>query len=86
MAAEINRGKLLAAARHVVDERTVNIGATDADRIEERFKVGHKVFLVRKLFIHDLGVTGFAQHHQTSRDRDRFSSSTSSHSSYTDPF
>jgi hypothetical protein len=33
-----------------------------------------------------LGITGLAQHHQASRDPDRFPPSTSSHSSYTDPF
>lgn len=77
---------LFPAAGHVVDEGAVDIGAADADRIEERFEIGDEVFLVRKFFIHDLGVTGLAQHHQASRDPDRFSPSTSSHSSYTDPF
>jgi hypothetical protein len=77
---------LFPAAGHVVDEGAVDISAADADRIEERFEIGDEILLIRKLFIYDLGVTGLAQHHQASRDPDRFSPSTSSHSSYTDPF
>ncbi len=77
---------LLATAGHVVDEGAVDVGTADADCIEECFGIGDEVLRIRKLFIQDLGVTGFAQHHQASRDPDRFSPSTSCHSSYTDPF
>lgn len=28
---------------HVVDERTIDIGATETDRIEERFVIRHKI-------------------------------------------
>lgn len=80
------RQQLFAAAGHVVDEGAIDVGAADADRIEERFEVGDKVFLIRKLFTDNLGITGLAQHHQPSRDRDRFSASTPSHTDYTDPF
>lgn len=77
---------LLAASGHVVDEGAVDVGAADADCIEECFGIRDEVFLVRKIFIHDLGITGLAQHHQPSRNSYCFSPSTSSHSFYTDPF
>lgn len=77
---------LLAAARHVVDEGAIDVGAADADRIEERFEVGDEVFLIRKLFTDDLGITGLTQHHQAPRHSDRFSAGTPSHNDYTDPF
>ena len=36
----------LSATRHVVDERPVDVGATEADGIEEEIGVCHKVLLV----------------------------------------
>lgn len=80
------RQQLFPTAGHVVDEGAIDVGAADADRIEERFEVGDKVFLIRKLFTDNLGVTGFAQHHQSSRHSNRFSAGTPSHNDYTDPF
>ena len=77
---------LFAAAGHVVDERAIDVGAADADRIEKRFEVGDEILLIRKLFTHNLGITGLAEHHQASRNSYCFSPGTPSHSSYTDPF
>jgi hypothetical protein len=77
---------LFPAAGHVVDEGAIDVGAADADCIEECFGIGDEVLRIRKLFIHDLGITGLAQHHQASRHPNRFPPSTSSHVSYTDPF
>jgi len=51
---------------HVVDEGAINVGAADADRIEKRFEVGDEILLIRKLFTHNLGITGLAEHHQAS--------------------
>jgi hypothetical protein len=76
----------LPAAGHVVDEGTIDVGAADADRIKERFKVSDEILLIRKLFTHNLGITGLAEHHQASRNSYCFSPGTPSHSSYTDPF
>jgi hypothetical protein len=76
----------LAAAGHVVDEGAIDVGAAEADRIEERFEVGDEILLIRKLFTHNLGITGLAEHHQASRNSYCFSPGTPSHSSYTDPF
>jgi len=35
--------RLLGATQHVVDERTVDVGATDADGIKEDIVIRHKV-------------------------------------------
>ncbi len=81
-----NKEWLLSAAGHVVDEGAIDVGAADADRIKERFKVSHEILLIRKLFTHNLGITGLAEHHQASRNPYRFSPYASGHWSYTDPF
>jgi hypothetical protein len=78
--------RLLAATRHVVNERPVNIGTPNADRIEEGIGVSDKVLLVSEFIGYDLGIADIAQHHQPTRYTYRFSSYTSTHLSYTDPF
>jgi hypothetical protein len=61
--------RLLRTAEHVVDKGAVDVGATHADRIEERFVVGDEVFVVGQLFNHDdLLMAAVAEHHQTAAD------------------
>jgi len=75
------------ATRHVVDERPINIGATEADGIEEGIGIRDKVLFVGEFIGDDLGVAGLAQHHQPTRYTYSFSSRAPSHNlSYTDPF
>ena len=81
-----NKEWLLSTAGHVVDERAIDVGAADTDRIKERFKVSDEILFIRKRFTHNLGITGLAEHHQASRNPHRFSPYASGHWSYTDPF
>lgn len=69
----------LSATGHVVDERPINIGATEADGIEESIGIRDKVLFVGKFIGDDLGVAGFAQHHQPTRYAYGFSSCAPSH-------
>ncbi|MGE0469569.1 MAG: hypothetical protein AB7P19_09265 [Nitrospira sp.] len=57
--------QLFAAAGHVVDEGSIDIGAADTDRIEERFKVGDEIFLVGEFLSHHLIMAGIAQHDES---------------------
>lgn len=76
----------LAAAGHVVDEGSIDVGATGADPIQQGFEVSHEVLRVWKLFVDDLRITGIAEHHQASRNPYRFSPRAPGHWAYTDPF
>ena len=76
----------LAATSHVVDQRTIDVGATEADGIEEGIRIRDKVLLVGELISNDLGVAGIAQHHQPTGYAYRFSPRTPSHSPLHRPF
>jgi hypothetical protein len=76
----------LAATRHVVDERPINIGTTEADGIEEGIGISDKVLFVGEFIGDDLGVAGLAQHHQPTRYAYRFSPRAPSHSPLHRPF
>ena len=52
------------AARHIVDERPINVGATEADGIEESIGIRDKVLFVGEFIGNDLGITSIAEHHQ----------------------
>ncbi len=56
---------LFAAARHVVDERPIDVGATEADGIEEGLGIRDEVLFVGEFIGYDLGVTDITQHHQS---------------------
>jgi hypothetical protein len=58
--------RLLAAARHVVDKRPIDVGASEADRIEEGIRIRDKIFLIGEFVGYDLGITGITKHHQAS--------------------
>lgn len=77
---------LFAATGHIINERTVNVGASHADRIEEGICIRHKVFLVGEFVRDDLGIAGIAQHHQSARYAYGLSPCTCGHVAYTDPF
>jgi len=51
--------RLLAATRHVVDQRPVDVGTTETNGIEEGLGIRDKVLLVGEFIGHDLGVAGF---------------------------
>ena len=70
---------LFAATRHVVDQGPINIGATEADGIEEEIGVCYKVLLVGEFIGDDLAVAGLAEHHQPPRHAYGFSSRAPSH-------
>ena len=74
------------AASHVVDKRPVNVGATEADGIEEGVRVRDKVLFVSEFIGDDLGVAGVAQHHQSTRYAYSFSSRAPSHDVLHRPF
>ena len=57
---EDNGRALFPAAGHVVDEGSIDIGAADADQIEEVLVVGNEVFGVHEFFVHDHGMAGVA--------------------------
>ena len=71
-----HRRNLLPAAGHIVNERTVDIGAPAADGIEERVRVCDKILFVREFIRNDLGIADVAEHHQAARYSDGFSSCT----------
>ncbi len=76
---EGNGKRLLATARHVVDEGAIDVGTAQTDQIKEVVVVCDEVFLVGKFFVHHQGMTGFAQHHQAPRDPHCFSSGAPRH-------
>ena len=53
----------LPATRHVVNERPINVGATEADGIEEGLGIRDKILLVGEFIGHHLGMAGIAEHH-----------------------
>ncbi len=57
----------LSTTSHVVDKRPVDVGATEADGIEEGLGIRDKILLVGEFIGHHLGVAGFAEHHQPTR-------------------
>ena len=79
-------GGLFSAAGHVVDEGSIDIRTAATDRIEQRICVRHKIFVVGQFVSDNLCIAGFAEHHQTARHSDSFSSCTRRHVNYTDPF
>jgi hypothetical protein len=54
---------LLSATRHVVNERPIDVGATEADGIEEGIGIRNEVLFVGELIGHNLGVADITQHH-----------------------
>ena len=80
------RPSSLAATSHVVDEGTIDVGATEADGIEEGIRIRDKVLLVGEFISNDLGVAGIAQHHQPTGYAYRFSPRATSHSPLHRPF
>jgi hypothetical protein len=68
-----------AATCHVVNERPIDIGATEADGIEEGLGISDKVLLIGEFIGHDLGITSIAKHHQPTRYAYSFSSYARSH-------
>ena len=53
----------LPATRHVVDQRPIDVGATEADGIEEGLGISDKILLVGEFIGHHLGMAGIAEHH-----------------------
>ena len=49
----------LAAPRHVVDQGPIDVGATEADGIEEGIGIRDKVLLIGEFIGHDLSAVGF---------------------------
>jgi hypothetical protein len=49
---------------HVVDQRPIDIGATEADGIEEGLGIRDKILLVGKFIGYHLGMAGIAEHHE----------------------
>lgn len=80
------RAALLPTPRHVIDEGSIDVGASATDRIEERVRVCDKILFISELVRNDLGIADITEHHQSTRHSDRFSSCTCSHEAYTDPF
>ncbi len=76
----------LATTRHVVDERTIDVGASEADGIEEDVCIRYKVLLVGEFVGYDLRIAGLAEHHQPTRYAYGFSSCASSHGGLYRPF
>ena len=54
----------LPAARHVVDQRPINVGAPEADGIEKGLGIRDKVLFVGEFIGHDLGIADVAEHHE----------------------
>ncbi len=54
----------LGTAKHVVNERAIDVGAPEADGIKEDIVIRHKVSRVREFILHDLVIAGFTEHHQ----------------------
>ena len=59
--------KLLGAAQHVIDQRAIDVGAAEADGIEQGCVVRNKVPGVGELVSVHLVVTGLTQHHEPAR-------------------
>jgi hypothetical protein len=76
---------LLRTAQHVIDQWSVDIGTSHANRVEECFVVSDKVASVRQFLDGDLIITGVTQHHEPTCDGHRLPACASSHV-YTDPF
>ena len=51
------------ATRHVVDQGSIDVGTTEADRIEEGLGIRDKILLVGEFIGHHLGMAGIAEHH-----------------------
>jgi hypothetical protein len=68
----------LSATRHVVDQRPIDVGTSQADGIEEDIGIGDKVLLIGQFVGDDLRIAGLAEHHQPTRYAYSFSSCTSS--------
>jgi hypothetical protein len=69
----------LPATCHVVDKRPIDVGATEADGIEEGIGIRNKTLLVGEFIGHDLGITSITEHHQPTRYAYSFSSRAPSH-------
>ena len=69
----------LSATGHVVDQRPINVGATEADSIEEGIGIRDKVLLIGEFIGHNLGITSITEHHQPTRYAYCFSSYARSH-------
>jgi hypothetical protein len=69
----------LSTTSHVVDQGSIDVGATEADGIEEGIGVSYKILLVSEFIGHDLGITSIAEHHQPTRYTYCFSSCAPSH-------
>ena len=54
----------LSTTRHVVDQRPIDVGATEADGIEEGLGIRNKILLVGEFIGYDLSVADITQHHQ----------------------
>ena len=67
------------ATSHVVDERAIDVRTSEADSIEEDIGIRDKVLLIGQFIGDDLRVAGLAEHHQSPRYADGFSSCTSGH-------
>ncbi len=59
-----NAARLFRTPQHIVDQGPVDIRATDANGIEQRFVVGHEVPLIDQFLGKYLLVADIAQHHQ----------------------
>lgn len=55
----------LPATRHVVDQRPIDVGATEADGIEEGLGIRDKILLVGEFIGYHLGMAGIAEHHES---------------------
>ena len=62
---EKERRSLFRATQHVVDQGPVDVGAAQADGIEQGFMIGDKISRVRQLFGIDLIVTDLTEHHES---------------------
>ena len=69
----------LSATCHVVDQGSIDVGATEADGIEKGIGIRNKILLVGEFIGHDLGVAGVAEHHQPARYAYCLSSGAPSH-------
>jgi hypothetical protein len=59
------RAALLPTPRHIIDEGTVDIGASATDGIEERVCICNEILFIRELVRNDLGIADVTEHHQT---------------------
>lgn len=70
------RAGLFRTPEHIVDEGAIDIGAAEADGLEEEFVIGDKIAVVHQFVGQDVFMAGVAEHHQSPRDRHGFSSGT----------